>query len=69
MDLGAEEGTTFVDAAIGRTHSLLVGSNGQVWSAGKNDLGQVSSHSVVLSNTIHILSAVRASCLPGDNKF
>ncbi|KAF7964752.1 hypothetical protein HWV62_3270 [Athelia sp. TMB] len=39
-DLGAEEGTTFVHAAIGRTHSLLVGSNGQVWSAGKNDLGQ-----------------------------
>ena len=42
VDLGAEEGTTFVHAAIGRTHSLLVGSNGQVWSAGKNDLGQVS---------------------------
>jgi len=39
-DLGAAEGTTFVNAACGRNHSLLVGSNGHVWSAGKNDLGQ-----------------------------
>lgn len=41
-DLGAAEGTKFVDAACGRNHSLLVGSDGHVWSAGKNDLGQVS---------------------------
>ena len=41
-DLDAAEGTTFVNAACGRNHSLLVGSNGHVWSAGKNDLGQVS---------------------------
>lgn len=42
-DLGADEGTKFVDAACGRNHSLLVGSDGRVWSAGKNDLGQVSN--------------------------
>lgn len=42
-DLGAVEGTKFVGAACGRNHSLLIGSDGRVWSAGKNDLGQVSS--------------------------
>lgn len=41
-DLGAEEGTRFVQAACGRSHSLLVGDDGQVWSAGANNLGQVS---------------------------
>jgi len=41
-DLGAAEGTKFVDAACGRNHSLLVGSDGHVWSTGKNDLGQAS---------------------------
>jgi hypothetical protein len=41
-DLGAPAGTKFVSAACGRNHSLLVGSDGHVWSAGKNDLGQVS---------------------------
>jgi alpha-tubulin suppressor-like RCC1 family protein len=40
-DLGAAEGTKFVNAACGRSHSLLVGSDGCVWSVGKNDLGQV----------------------------
>jgi hypothetical protein len=41
-DLGADEGTKFVHAACGRSHSLLVGDDGQVWSAGANNLGQVS---------------------------
>ncbi len=40
--LGAPRGTTFVHAAVGRGHTLLVGSNGDVWSAGVNPLGQVS---------------------------
>ncbi|THV04050.1 RCC1/BLIP-II [Dendrothele bispora CBS 962.96] len=39
-DLGAKKGTKFVDAACGRNHTLLVGSDGQVWSAGANSLGQ-----------------------------
>ncbi|KAK7435367.1 hypothetical protein VKT23_019722 [Stygiomarasmius scandens] len=39
-DLGAKKGTRFVDAACGRNHTLLVGSDGQVWSAGANSLGQ-----------------------------
>lgn len=38
--LGAEEGTKFVDAACARYHTLLVGSGGEVWSAGVNNLGQ-----------------------------
>lgn len=41
-DLGAEEGVVFVHAACGRSHSLLVASDGKVWSAGANNLGQVS---------------------------
>ena len=37
---GASPKTRFVHAACGRNHSLLVGSEGQVWSAGANNLGQ-----------------------------
>lgn len=40
--LGAPRGVVFVHAATGRAHSLLVGSNGDVWSAGTNQHGQVS---------------------------
>ncbi|TFK48358.1 RCC1/BLIP-II [Heliocybe sulcata] len=39
-DLGAHKGTKFVHAGCGRNHTLLVGSEGQVWSAGMNNLGQ-----------------------------
>ncbi|KAI9449966.1 RCC1/BLIP-II [Lactarius psammicola] len=39
-DLGAPPGTIFVNAACGRSHSVLVGSNGRVWTAGLNTLGQ-----------------------------
>ncbi|KAF9456066.1 regulator of chromosome condensation 1/beta-lactamase-inhibitor protein II [Collybia nuda] len=44
-DLGAAKGTKFVHAACGRNHTLLVGSDGNVWSAGANSLGQCG-HSV-----------------------
>lgn len=37
---GASPRTRFVHAACGRNHSILVGSEGQVWSAGANNLGQ-----------------------------
>lgn len=37
---GASPRTRFVYAACGRNHSLLVGSEGQVWSTGANNLGQ-----------------------------
>jgi alpha-tubulin suppressor-like RCC1 family protein len=40
-DLGAPPGTVFLNAACGRSHSVLVGSNGRVWTAGLNSLGQV----------------------------
>ncbi|KAJ3767182.1 regulator of chromosome condensation 1/beta-lactamase-inhibitor protein II [Lentinula raphanica] len=40
VDLGSSIGTKFVDAACGRNHTLLVGSDGQVWTAGANSLGQ-----------------------------
>jgi alpha-tubulin suppressor-like RCC1 family protein len=39
-ELGAKEGTKFVHAACGKSHSLLVDSEGNVWSAGANNLGQ-----------------------------
>lgn len=42
VDLGAAKGTKFTDAACGRNHTLLVDSNGQVWTAGANSLGQVN---------------------------
>jgi len=38
--LGAPTGTKFVHAACGRQHSILVGSNGDMWSAGGNASGQ-----------------------------
>ena len=37
---GASPKTRLVYAACGRNHSLLIGSEGQVWSAGANNLGQ-----------------------------
>ena len=43
-DLGAERGVRFVHAACGRSHTLLVDSQGNVWSAGANNLGQVRAH-------------------------
>ncbi|KAJ7695045.1 RCC1/BLIP-II [Mycena rosella] len=39
-DLGAPATTKFVHAACGRHHTLLVGSDGQLWSAGINTVGQ-----------------------------
>ncbi|KAI0032961.1 RCC1/BLIP-II [Vararia minispora EC-137] len=39
-DLGAPAGTRFVHGATGRSHSIIVGSNGRVWTAGANNLGQ-----------------------------
>lgn len=39
-DLGAQPGVKFVHAATGRAHTLLVASDGQVWSAGINTSGQ-----------------------------
>lgn len=39
-DLGAAADTRFVDAACGRNHTVLVGSDGTCWSAGVNNLGQ-----------------------------
>ena len=41
QDLGASKGTKIVHAACGRNHTLLVGSDGSVWSAGVNNFGQV----------------------------
>ena len=43
QELGAPKSTRFVHAALGRNHTLLVGSDGQLWSAGANHAGQVSS--------------------------
>lgn len=42
IDLGLPEGVGFVNAATGRAHTLLVASDGSVWSAGLNSSGQVS---------------------------
>lgn len=39
-ELGAAKGIKFVYAGCGRNHTLLVGSDGSVWSAGVNNLGQ-----------------------------
>ncbi|KAF8584248.1 RCC1/BLIP-II [Ramaria rubella] len=39
--LKAAKGTKFVHAACGKTHSLLVGSGGELWSVGLNNFGQV----------------------------
>ncbi|KDQ62001.1 hypothetical protein JAAARDRAFT_528999 [Jaapia argillacea MUCL 33604] len=38
------KGETFVSAACGRNHSLLITSGGDVWSAGANNLGQCGHH-------------------------
>lgn len=40
QELGAPKGTRFVHAACGKNHTLLVGSGGQLWTAGANQAGQ-----------------------------
>lgn len=37
-------GQSIVHAACARSHTLLVGSGGQVWAAGINNMGQVRGH-------------------------
>ncbi|KAG2364307.1 regulator of chromosome condensation 1/beta-lactamase-inhibitor protein II [Suillus spraguei] len=64
-DLGAEEGTRFVYAACGRSHSLLVGDDGQVWSAGANNLGQCG-HPVVAQ--ISTFEAIEGPFLNGERQ-
>lgn len=56
-DLGAPKGTRFVHAACGKNHTLLVGSDGQVWSAGMNNTGQVraSRYEYNISNILMII--------------
>lgn len=44
--LGAPEGTKFVYAAMGKNHTLLIGSGGELWTCGANNMGQVSSSPV-----------------------
>ncbi|KAF9038676.1 regulator of chromosome condensation 1/beta-lactamase-inhibitor protein II [Panaeolus papilionaceus] len=44
-DLGAPKGTKFVHAACGRNHTVLVGSDGTIWTAGANSVGQCG-HSI-----------------------
>ena len=73
-DLGAEEGVGFVHAACGRSHSLLVDSDGQVWSAGANNFGQVScafgSCFCVdrLGTSVWTPGFPADSCLPSDGR-
>ena len=45
QEIGAPKSTRFVHAALGRNHTLLVGSEGQLWSAGANHAGQVRTSS------------------------
>lgn len=52
QSLGAAENTKFVYAACGRNHTLLVGSEGQVWSCGVNNMGQVSLCGADVCNNI-----------------
>jgi alpha-tubulin suppressor-like RCC1 family protein len=40
---GGRPGDSIVHAACGRSHTLLVGSSGQVWASGLNTSGQVRS--------------------------
>ncbi|KAI0316141.1 RCC1/BLIP-II [Amylostereum chailletii] len=56
QDVGAPEGTTFVSAACGRGHSILVGSNGRAWSAGANTVGQCAQHACPEVTTFKLIS-------------
>ena len=69
-DLGAPPGTVFVNAACGRGHSVLVGSNGRVWTAGLNTLGQVKSSGYCSCRPTDVCGylnfIVRSHALPGS---
>jgi alpha-tubulin suppressor-like RCC1 family protein len=55
-DLGAQPGCKFIYAATGRAHTLLVGSDGTVWSAGINTNGQVC--------LVLVVTTLLLGCLP-----
>lgn len=57
-ELGAPKGTRFVEAACGRNHTLLIGSDGSLWTAGANNLGQVR---VITANACPAFPDFRAS--------
>lgn len=63
-DLGAPKGTKFVHAACGRNHTLLVGSDGSVWAAGQNNLGQVCVTAFAERDLVLIMGPVRAIDMP-----
>jgi len=67
-DVGARAGTKFVHAATGRAHSILVGSNGRVWTVGGNALGQVSVGLSLLAQGTHC-RLLRSAPIPPVRKL
>ncbi|KAF7309577.1 PHD-type domain-containing protein [Mycena indigotica] len=58
-ELGAPPGTKFVHAACGRNHTLLVDSDGELWTAGVNTVGQCghpTSSEVATFKTVAVIS-------------
>ncbi|KAJ3517000.1 hypothetical protein NLJ89_g772 [Agrocybe chaxingu] len=58
-ELGAPKGTKFVHAACGRNHTLLVGSDGSVWAAGQNNLGQCGQSTCPEVSTFQVVSVTQ----------
>ncbi|VDC05500.1 unnamed protein product [Peniophora sp. CBMAI 1063] len=65
-ELGAPPGTRFVNAACGRNHTILVGSNGRAWSAGANTLGQCGQP---VATEIPQFNLVSGPTLPGTDEL
>ena len=69
QELGAPADVHFVHAACGRNHTLLVGSDGQLWTAGQNHAGQVSQFycGVIESSSERAICVVWSLCVSRDS--
>ncbi|KAH6915623.1 regulator of chromosome condensation 1/beta-lactamase-inhibitor protein II [Coprinopsis sp. MPI-PUGE-AT-0042] len=63
VELGAPKGTKFVHAACGRNHTVLVGSDGTVWAAGANIVGQSGQNPCAEVSSFKVVSVTH-----GGNK-
>jgi alpha-tubulin suppressor-like RCC1 family protein len=60
---GGRAGQKIIHAACGRSHTLLVGSGGQVWASGSNNVGQVRMTWVVIVHAF-MFSGLLVRCTP-----
>ena len=66
---GASATTKIMQAACARHHTVLVGSEGQVWAAGKNDVGQCGVPVIKDEKEVSAWTAVKGNWIQDGTKI